>query len=168
MKIDIGVDGAETVIQKLTSFSDDLMPNAAAGLKAGLETVAKDAKRLCPKDTGELRNSIRAEVSELYSSAVGKVSTNKEYAVYVEMGTGPVGKASGGNGSGKAVSYRTGGWFVPLKRGAVMIKDTEVERASKGFWTYGQPARPYLYPAFKANKAKVVAAIRKAIKGGLG
>ena len=86
------------------------------------------------------------------------------------MGTGDVGRASGGNGSGVQVSYRHGGWFVPLARGAVMVKDTILKDASAGFWTYGQPARPYLYPAYRQHRDGLEKAIRaamlKSLKGG--
>lgn len=46
--------------------------------------VENEAKRLCPVDTGDLRNSITHEVDD----GVGIVGTNKEYAPYVEYGTG--------------------------------------------------------------------------------
>ena len=100
----------------------------------------------------------------------GKLIANSDHAVYVEMGTGDVGRASGGNGSGVNVSYRHGGWFVPLPRAAVMLKDTILREGSGGFWTNGQPARPYLYPAYQQNRGKLVekirAAIREKLKGG--
>ena len=43
------------------------------------------AKRLCPVDTGRLRNSITYEVSDAESTMY--LGTNVEYAPYVEMGT---------------------------------------------------------------------------------
>lgn len=168
MSISIDIEGLDRIEEALTAAGESLIPSAAAGMKTGLALVERDAKKLVPAATGELRNSIRADVRELATSVTGEVGSHKEYAVYVEMGTGDVGRASGGNGSPVSKSYRTGGWFVPLGRSEVMIKDTIVEAGKNGFWTYGQPARPFLWPAWKANKEKVLAAIRAAIQGGLG
>ena len=44
------------------------------------------AKRLCPVDTGNLRNSITHQVDEAKQAAY--IGTNNEYAAYVELGTG--------------------------------------------------------------------------------
>lgn len=41
------------------------------------------AKRLCPVDTGNLRNSITHDTDD----EAAYIGTNVEYAVYVEMGT---------------------------------------------------------------------------------
>ena len=41
------------------------------------------AKRLCPVDTGRLRNSI----SHAVDNSAAYIGTNVDYAVYVEMGT---------------------------------------------------------------------------------
>ncbi|MDD3410516.1 MAG: HK97 gp10 family phage protein [Eubacteriales bacterium] len=167
MRTSIDFDGFEALADKLGEMSPELLQNAVIGLKKGLKPIERDAKKLCPVDTGELRSSIRSTVQEYSTLAIGKVGTPKKYGVYVEMGTGEVGRKSGGDGSGKHVSYRTGAWFVPLPRGEVMMGDTIVEDGSAGFMTRGQPARPYLYPAFKANKKRVLAAIRREVMKGV-
>ena len=59
-------------------------------LKAG-ERVRARAVLLCPVNTGELRNSIKATRVSPGKITVG---TNKEYAVYVEYGTGTLGDNS--------------------------------------------------------------------------
>lgn len=154
----------------LEGLSDKLVEAAASGMSTGLLAMERDAKKLCPVDTGDLRNSIHTEVSTDGGAVKGKLIANSDHAVYVEMGTGDVGRASGGNGSGVNVSYRHGGWFVPLPRTAVMLRDTILREGSGGFWTNGQPARPYLYPAYQQNRGKLVekirAAIREKLKGG--
>ena len=45
--------------------------------------VVRDAKKLCPVDTGRLRGSITHEVK----GTTGKVGTNVEYARAVELGS---------------------------------------------------------------------------------
>ena len=49
-------------------------------------TAEKYAKRLCPVDTGNLRNSITHRVDEEEPAAY--VGSDTEYAAYVELGTG--------------------------------------------------------------------------------
>lgn len=139
--IRISVEGLSAVEQALSSLGEDMIPNAAEGMEQGLARVVREAKKLCPVDTGELRGSIRAEVNKDASAVTGTVGSSKEYAVYVEMGTGDKGRESGGNGSPVKASYRT-------KWG-------------------GMRARPYLWPAWKANREKVLASIRRAVLKGV-
>ena len=88
--------------------------------KCGL-TAEGYAKKLCPVDTGNLRNSITHQVDEAEPAAY--VGTNSEYGVYVEMGTG---------------KYVSGGRPTPW-----------VYQDANGNWhmTDGQRAQPYLKPA---------------------
>lgn len=49
--------------------------------------VERDAKRLCPVDTGRLRSSITHVTGVDGRGLVAKVGTNVDYALPVEMGT---------------------------------------------------------------------------------
>ena len=88
--------------------------------KCGL-TAEGYAKKLCPVDTGNLRNSITHTVDEEEPAAY--IGTNNEYAAYVELGTG---------------KYVSGGRPTPW-----------VYQDAKGNWhrTHGQKAQPYLKTA---------------------
>ena len=88
--------------------------------KCGL-TAEGYAKKLCPVDTGNLRNSITHTVDEEEPAAY--IGSNAEYAAYVELGTG---------------KYVSGGRPTPW-----------VYQDEKGNWhrTHGQKAQPYLKPA---------------------
>ena len=88
--------------------------------KCGL-TAEGYAKKLCPVDTGNLRNSITYTVDEEEPAAY--IGSNAEYAAYVELGTG---------------KYVSGGRPTPW-----------VYQDEKGNWhrTHGQKAQPYLKPA---------------------
>lgn len=92
--------------------------------------VENEAKRLCPVDTGDLRSSITHEVH----NDVGIVGTNKEYAPYVEFGTGIF--ASEGNGRDTPWSYQD----------------------DKGEWhtTVGQKPQPFLETAIQTKKKLVI------------
>lgn len=64
-----------------------VITKAKIGMKAALKKsclmVERDAKQLCPVDTGRLRSSITNEIE----GEVGRVGTNVEYAKFVELGT---------------------------------------------------------------------------------
>lgn len=68
--------------------------------------VENDAKKNCPVDTGQLRQSITHEVE----GNTGVIGTNVEYAPYVEYGTGIY--AKDGNGRQTPWSYKDskGNW----------------------------------------------------------
>lgn len=88
--------------------------------KCGL-TAEGYAKKLCPVDTGNLRNSITHRVDP--EEPMVYVGTNSEYAAYVELGTG--------------IHY-PGGRQTPW-----------VYQDAKGRWhmTRGHGARPFVKPA---------------------
>ena len=111
-------------------MSFELIDNSDA-IKAALKEAAERAlercgsqaegyaKDLCPTDTGQLRNSISHKVSG--NSAY--VGTNKEYAAYVELGTGV--HYPGGRQTPWAYQDAAGNWHR----------------------TEGQKPQPYLKPA---------------------
>lgn len=92
--------------------------------------IENEAKRLCPVDTGDLRSSITHEVH----NDIGIVGTNKEYAPYVEFGTGIF--AVEGNGRDTPWSYQD----------------------DKGEWhtTVGQKPQPFLETAIQTKKKLVI------------
>lgn len=80
LRIEIEKDNTDEVISEIDSAVMRAME--IIGLKA-----ESYAKRICPVDTGRLRNSIShttAREGDGYSAMIG---TNVEYARYVEMGT---------------------------------------------------------------------------------
>lgn len=74
---------------KIESNKDEILRGFDWPMRVALEevglTAERYAKRLCPVDTGRLRNSITHQVS-VQGKAV-YVGTNVEYAPYVELGT---------------------------------------------------------------------------------
>lgn len=106
--------------------------------KCGL-TAEGYAKKLCPVDTGNLRNSITHTVDEDEPAAY--IGTNNEYAAYVELGTG---------------KYVSGGRPTPW-----------VYQDEKGNWhrTNGQKAQPYLKPAVADNANAYRKIIEDELKG---
>lgn len=89
------------------------------------EMLAEAAKKLCPVDTGLLRNSI----THYERGSTVNVGTANEYAAYVELGTGIY--AENGDGRQTAWSYQDalGNWHR----------------------TRGQESQPFIRPAFTQN-----------------
>lgn len=133
-----------TGLDKLQATLDRMQHGA--GLRQGIgkacRLVEAAAVGNCPVDTGELQQSIKAETPGPADEPVGIVGTNKEYAPYVEMGTGLFAV----NGDGRT--------DVPWK-----YQDAE------GNWhtTSGQEPQPFLQPALQDNRDNVV----KLIKDGV-
>ncbi|MBC7128399.1 MAG: HK97 gp10 family phage protein [Thermoplasmatales archaeon] len=74
--------GFEKLQKTLNSITEE--ENIDALLKEVAFFIEKEAKRICPVDTGRLRSSITTEKIDKLAYAVG---TNVEYAPYVEFGT---------------------------------------------------------------------------------
>ena len=86
------------------------------------------AKKLCPVDTGNLRNSITHTIDEQEPAAI--IGTNNEYAAYVCLGTGIYAEGGGG---------RPTPW---------------VYQDAKGNWHYtrGNKPHPFLKPSVADHK----------------
>lgn len=142
----MAVNGVQSLMRKFNELGS-MEPIVTKAVKKQAEIVRAVAVRLCPVDTGELRGSIYSKVEQDAGSTIGTVYTNKQYAAYVEFGTGPVGQANhAGISPEMAVSYTQEGWVWP---------DTE-----GGFhYTEGQPAQPFMYPALKSMEKRVVAGL---------
>ena len=99
------------------------------------------AKKMCPVDTGNLRNSITHTVTDSGERAA-YVGTNSEYGVYVECGTGV---------------YYPGGRQTPL-----------VYQDAKGDWhlTHGQRAKPFIKPAVAEHGEQYRKIIEAELKNG--
>jgi HK97 gp10 family phage protein len=121
-------------------FKAEALQKALKALETCGLTAEGYAKKLCPVDTGNLRNSITHEVDE--SEPACYVGTNSEYAVYVEMGTGV---------------YYEGGRRTPW-----------AYQDAKGNWytTTGQKAQPYIKPAVADHEATYRSIIEGALKDG--
>lgn len=109
--------------------------------KIGLVAEAY-AKKLCPVDTGNLRNSITHVVDEQEAAAI--IGTNNEYAPYVELGTGIYAEGGGG---------RPTPW---------------VYQDAKGNWhyTHGNKPQPFLKPAVQDHKDQYRQILEDELKNG--
>lgn len=115
---------------------------ANVDLKSVLEKCAikvrDDAKQKVPNRTGELEKSLTYAFEDDYTVAIG---TNKEYAPYVEIGTGIyAGEAGNGIYSQYLGTGRQTSWvyYDPV--------------TDQFYTTRGQMGQPYLLPALLENE----------------
>lgn len=151
-----GLEGADELIEKLNSISNEMKTEILEkAVGQGTQIVRREAVLLCPVDTGELRQSIKTSVEEAGDEVNGITYTNKEYAAYVEFGTGPKGEESHSGISPEITpSYTQQGWSY---------------KNDDGEWIYtnGQPAQPFMYPALKNNEDKVRKRVKEVISDEL-
>lgn len=147
----VSVKGVDSVMQRFNNIADmelrDLVNKATA-------LVHGQAKALAPVDKGQLAGSIHMRVEGTENGNIqGSVTTNVEYASYVEFGTGIK-----GNGTypyevkGLSLEYRDKGW-------AYLDEDT-----GEYIYTKGQEAQPYMYPALKENEKTIKQIFRNGVK----
>ncbi len=91
--------------------------------------VERDAKRLCPVDTGNLKSSIQTKYDRINELEVD-VTAGANYAAYVEFGTGPF--------AARQVAQYDQEW---------QDLAAQYETGNPG----NMRARPYLYPAVNQN-----------------
>lgn len=152
----IKVVGLDKFSAKLNRMKADVLPRVKQGVNEATIVVEGRAKMLCPTNKyragGELRASIHPYTQVLPDSVVGKVSTNKEYAAFVEFGTGVVGQITNRNHK-IALAYRQTPWVYTPDNGESF------------FTTIGNVAQPYLYPALHRSQKEIKEIIINSVKG---
>ena len=109
-----------------------------SGVSKAAMLVQGSAKNKAPVDSGTLRQSIRADKAKVQGENVtATVSTNLEYAPYVEFGTGSRGQSTNTN--------------------------TEVEVSYRSDWR-GNKAQPFLWPALRENRNNSIKIIREEVR----
>jgi len=128
------IEGMKDLRESMDKISDVDLTNI---MKKWTEYVRGEAVDLCPVSPlpggGQLRQSIMTDVTGHGSSIEGIVYTNKEYAPYVEFGTGRRGAASTDVAPGINLEYS---------------QDIN-----------GQAAQPFMYPALNNNQTRILRGI---------
>lgn len=149
--IDITVNGIESLTQRFKNISK---MNLRGAMTKAVTVVHAQAKTLAPVDTGNLAGSIHMDIKEEAKTIIGRVYTNLQYAPYVEFGTGIK-----GNGTYKYkvkdlnLTYRNSGWVYTPDGGDTF------------YYTEGQVAQPYMYPALKENEKYIKKLFNEDVKG---
>lgn len=89
IKVNFRVEGLSDLLKKLEALKNiEKDPRIDKALGRGAARIQGAVKLLTPVDTGNLRNKIFVAHEKMMEYAV---TTNVEYAVYVEYGTGKLG-----------------------------------------------------------------------------
>lgn len=144
-------------------LSDLAKVDLMQGVKRATVFVQGEAKALCSGfkiSKGELRQSIYTATENEGDICRGVCYTNKEYAPYVEFGTGPNGQKSHAGVSPEVpLVYAQTGWTIPAD--AMSLSEAETyglgvargkDNTILGYYTNGQAAKPFMYPALKNNE----------------
>lgn len=168
----MAVNGTQSLMKQFNKLGS-MDSIVAKAVKKQAEVVRGVAVKLCPANHGELRGSIYTKVEQDANSTIGCVYTNKEYAPYVEFGTGPKGQESHeGISPNVPVTYRQDPWWFPGDK--VNPSDADKYHWPKStmgdktfYFTQGQPAQPFMYPALKSMEKYVVSGLKTELKAGI-
>lgn len=144
------IKGLDSLFRKIGQLKNiDIKPI----IEDATERVRDEARKRVPVDTSELLLSIDSKVEPTPEGYKGTIFSNKEYATYVELGTGPVGEAEH-NGISPNVNpmYSPTGWVYYDEELDIFIH------------TKGQKAQPFMYPALHDNKDKINKYINNQLK----
>lgn len=136
------VKGLDELLATLSGLGGDIKQSSLKGGRRGMKKVQKNAKLLCPVETGQLRNSIK-EDGEINGDEINcKVYTNSDHAIYPEFGTG--------------------------QRGSESDIDRPEGISYKADWK-GQVAQPYMTPAYlhAKNTGEVEQEVIKSIQSDI-
>lgn len=136
----VKIEGIDALMERLDDVADVSEVRTAVGKACAI--VEASAIQKAPKDTGALRRSIQSKVYHGGGEITGVIFTPLEYAPYVEFGTG-IHSEKGGRSD------------VPWT-----YKDDDGTYYS----TYGQHPQPFLRPAFKENRQKILKIIKEGMK----
>ena len=75
-----GLDAVSAMLDRVSK--DAVLSASSGGMEDGLEAICREAKALCPRDTGTLRDSIQVRLT----ADGGEVYAGAPYAAAVEMG----------------------------------------------------------------------------------
>lgn len=175
----VGIKGVDSLTKRFNNISSmDLkeVVNRATALVHG------QAKELAPVGiTGDLGGSIHMSVEEKGNTIEGSVYTNKEYAMYVEFGTGIK-----GNGTypydvkDLSLEYASSPWYIPVDKMDAETAEryhfpkVQGKNGAEYYVCHGQEAQPYMYPALADNsklirqmfKNTVISKLKENCKGG--
>ena len=142
----------------------------AKAIEKGITLVQENAQAECPVHDGELEGSIYIDINMKEESVEGICYTDKEYAHFVEFGTGPKGQENHeGISPDVAVAYTQSPWWIHESQ-----IDREVAEKyhffgidtpqGRFYQCTGQPAKPFLYPALKNNEEEVARIVREELQ----
>lgn len=134
----INVFGEEIVIDRLNQYNKQKHIDIARIFEETGDSIVTRAKARVNVETGRLRSSLRSKTHKGRYKFEVEVGSDLRYALYVEFGTG-IYSSRGSGRTSPWVYYANGRWW----------------------WTRGARPRPYLIPAYDAEKNDCIDRIRR-------
>ena len=152
-EISAKVNGLVETKKKMEQIADDLKgPDMTNAVMSAATLVMRDARTNAPVNTGQLKNSIIAEIRPTMNNVQGVVGSNLKHAPWMELGTGTF----AGNSR----------YFPPpasLELWAKRHGTTGYAVARAIFMRGGLKPRKYLQKAFEKNRPQIVKLIGNAV-----
>jgi HK97 gp10 family phage protein len=128
--------GLKELLRGLDKVEESIVEGLDQEIDASGKTIARDAKRGVPKNTGTLANAISVEKKGKLDY---EVVAQKHYAPYVEFGTGGL---------------------VDVPAG---LEDYAIQFKGAGIKEVNLPPHPYLFPAYEEERKKLIDRIKKTL-----
>lgn len=157
----MSVRGTDKLCRQLNDSAKAMQDSLVKGISNATKMVQANAKMLASTETGNLKNRIFAKTEKIGTGARGVVYTNEEYGPYVELGTGPKGaQEHSGISPNVTPSYVNSPWWIHESQIDIDLAEkynwfSIDTKDGKFYQCTGQPAQPFLYPAFANNKEKI-------------
>jgi len=152
---DLAIKFERLASKELDNFLDELVAKA-------ILMVQGYAKLNVPVNKGELRERIVINVFERDGKIVGRCFTNATHAIYVELGTGPMGEENH-DGISPEVNpvYTLTPWFIHESQIDKEIAEKyHFVKIGEFYISYGQPAHPFMYPALADHESELIKFMR--------
>jgi HK97 gp10 family phage protein len=152
------------LINKLSKMDTKISQEVATtAVKQAGVMVQSQARLLISSDSGSLARSIKIKNEIDEKKAKSSVYTNSGHGPYYELGTGPNGEANHqGISPNVSPRYRQTGWMIPADAMTVDKAESYGFRVAYkngdviGYYTRGQMARPFMYPALHDQEDKIM------------
>lgn len=150
-----GLGRLKSKINKLPQLIQEGYKAADEEILDAIEGQAKNALKKNTRLSDDNSYYVKSETREENGKTISSVYTDKDTNIYKELGTGPVGEKSQKDiPADFHPVYTQHAWFFPAteenrvlttiyKWDTIMLGDTEF------YMSFGQPARPWLYPAYR-------------------
>jgi HK97 gp10 family phage protein len=130
------------LLKQLKGKEKDVLDMVRAEVEDALLSIESEAAKKVPVDTGDLKNSIQSiPVKQTKNKVTGTVLVGKNYAPYVEFGTGTE-------------------VVVPQE----LTKFAEEFKANPKIREVNLPARPFFYPEFFKQRIELPNKIEKTLQ----
>lgn len=169
----MSIENLDSFINKMNQLSGPVIDSTIkAAIGQGGIIVQKQAKQL---SKGSIARSIMLKTTFTNQQADAIVYTNLEYSAYREFGTGPNGQDNHvGISPVLTPRYTQKGWMIPAD--ALSLDQAEeyglgiVKKSGTviGYYTKGQMARPFMYPALKDKESVIVKNTSKIMQSAIG